>query len=84
MKKNVHKTDSALQILLKPERNQEIVERKKNKIELFFLDIGNATAFVLKVFKNTFGKDFEFKQFLKQCFEIVHSFRCKIYFHSHN
>lgn len=70
MKKNVHKTDSALQILLKPERNQEIVERKKNKIELFFLDIGNATAFVLKVFKNTFGKDFEFKQFLKQCFEI--------------
>ena len=70
MKKNVHKTDSALQILLKQERNQEIVERKKNKIELFFLDIGNATAFVLKVFKNTFGKDFEFKQFLKQCFEI--------------
>ncbi len=70
MKKNVHKTDSALRILLKPERNQEIVERKKNKIELFFLDIGNATAFVLKVFKNTFGKDFEFKQFLKQCFEI--------------
>ena len=36
MKKNVHKTDSALRILLKPERNQEIVERKKNKIELWF------------------------------------------------
>lgn len=70
MKKNVLKTDIALQVSPQPEENKEQVERKKNKIELFFLDIGNATAFVLKVFKNTFGKDFEFKQFMKQCFEI--------------
>lgn len=70
MKKNILNTDSALEISLGPKENLKPVERKKNKIELFFLDIGNATAFVLKVFKNTFGKDFEFKQFLKQCFEI--------------
>lgn len=44
--------------------------RKKNKLEIFFADVGNATSFVLKVFKNIFGKDFEFSQFLKQCFAI--------------
>lgn len=44
--------------------------RKKNKFEIFFADVGNATSFVLKVFKNIFGKDFEFSQFLKQCFAI--------------
>ena len=70
MKKNTLNTESALEISLNPEANQEVVISKKNKFELFFLDIGNATAFVLKVFKNTIGKDFEFKQFLKQCFEI--------------
>lgn len=37
---------------------------------MFFGDIGNATKFVLKVIANTFGKDFEFNQFLKQCFAI--------------
>lgn len=70
MKKNTLNTESALEISLNAEANQEVVISKKNKFELFFLDIGNATAFVLKVFKNTIGKDFEFKQFLKQCFEI--------------
>lgn len=43
---------------------------KQNKIAGFFTDVGNATAFVMKVVKNTFGKDFEFKQFLKQCYAI--------------
>ena len=44
--------------------------RKKNKLENFLEDIGNATKFVFKVVANTFGKDFEFNQFLKQCFAI--------------
>ncbi len=49
---------------------KEISIRKKNKIEIFLEDVGNATKFVLKVLKNIFGKDFEFNQFLKQCFAI--------------
>ena len=53
----------------------EISVKKKNTLELFFADIGNATSFVLKVFKNTFGKDFEFSQFLKQCFVYCNRFK---------
>lgn len=44
--------------------------QKPNKIQIFLGDVGNATKFVFKVIKNTFGKDFEFSQFLKQCFAI--------------
>lgn len=44
--------------------------QKPNKIQTFLGDVGNATKFVFKVIKNTFGKDFEFNQFLKQCFAI--------------
>ncbi|WP_026718763.1 MlaE family ABC transporter permease [Flavobacterium antarcticum] len=51
-------------------RPKEISVKKKNKLEVFLADVGNATGFVLKVFKNIFGKDFEFNQFLKQCFAI--------------
>lgn len=49
---------------------QHTSPKTKNKFEIFFEDIGNATRFVLKVLANTFGKDFEFKQFLKQCYAI--------------
>jgi phospholipid/cholesterol/gamma-HCH transport system permease protein len=48
----------------------ETTVRKPNKIELFLADVGNATKFVLKVIRNIFGKDFEFNQFLNQCFAI--------------
>lgn len=44
--------------------------KKPNKLESFLGDVGNATKFTFKVFKNIFGKDFEFNQFLKQCFAI--------------
>lgn len=59
-------SEEATQVL-KPKNS---VTRKKNKLEVFFFDVGNATKFVLKVVKNTFGRDFEFNQFLKQCFAI--------------
>lgn len=49
---------------------KEVELRKKNKLERFLEDVGNATKFVFKVIQNTFGKDFEFNQFLKQCFAI--------------
>lgn len=50
--------------------SQEVFLKKKNKLNEFLSDVGNATAFVIKVFKNIFGKEFEFNQFLKQCFAI--------------
>lgn len=50
--------------------SQEVLVKKRNKFKEFLSDVGNATGFVIKVFKNIFGKDFEFNQFLKQCFAI--------------
>lgn len=55
---------------LRVKNSKVISKKKKNKLEVFFEDIGNATKFVFKVIANTFGKDFEFNQFLKQCFAI--------------
>lgn len=51
-------------------KNFKLKNSKISKIESFFADVGNATKFVFKVISNTFGKDFEFNQFLKQCFAI--------------
>lgn len=69
MKKTIPSTENAMEPT--PEKSpKEISVNKKNKLEVFLADVGNATGFVLKVFKNIFGKDFEFSQFLKQCFAI--------------
>ncbi len=38
-----------------------------SKMELFN-DVGDVTLFIVKVIKNTFSKEFEFNEFLKQCF----------------
>ncbi len=48
----------------------KVAIRKKNSVEIFLEGIGNATKFVWNVIQNTFGKEFEFHQFLKQCFAI--------------
>lgn len=69
MKKTIPVSESS-EGIIQEKHPDEISVKKKNKLELFFADIGNATSFVLKVFKNTSGKDFEFSQFLKQCFAI--------------
>lgn len=70
MKEKIRNTNlktkrTALHVLSVP-----FVRKHKNKLEVFLEDTGNATAFVLKVLRNIFGKDFEFNQFLKQCFAI--------------
>lgn len=36
----------------------------------FFVDLANVFLFVLQVFRNTFARGFEFREFLKQCFQI--------------
>jgi phospholipid/cholesterol/gamma-HCH transport system permease protein len=70
MKKNLPKATTVSERVSQDGTTNAVVVQKKNKLELFLNDVGNATAFVLKVVKNTFGKDFEFNQFLRQCFAI--------------
>lgn len=44
--------------------------KRKTKTQKFLSDTGDAFLFMIKVLKNTFSKGFEFKEFLRQCFEI--------------
>lgn len=44
--------------------------KQKSKTATFFSEIGDAMLFVGDVIKNTFSRGFEFKEFLKQCFQI--------------
>ncbi|MBS4061105.1 MAG: ABC transporter permease [Bacteroidetes bacterium] len=43
---------------------------KKDIATLFFSDLGNMAMFVARTTKEMFSRDFEFKEFLRQCFEI--------------
>lgn len=43
---------------------------RKNKFTLFLNNVSDVTLFVVDVFKNTFSRGFEFKEFLHQCFQI--------------
>ncbi|MET0759251.1 MAG: ABC transporter permease [Flavobacterium sp.] len=43
---------------------------RKNKFTLFLNNVSDVTLFVIDVFKNTFSRGFEFKEFLHQCFQI--------------
>jgi phospholipid/cholesterol/gamma-HCH transport system permease protein len=43
---------------------------KSRKIELFFIEIGDLTYFLKRFFKEIFTKPFEFKELIKQCYNI--------------
>lgn len=43
---------------------------KTHLLTKFFSEIGNMAIFVKQVFKETFSRDFEFREFLRQCYEI--------------
>lgn len=43
---------------------------RKNSIQKFLIDVADVFMFVATVFKNTFARGFEFKEFAKQCFQI--------------
>jgi phospholipid/cholesterol/gamma-HCH transport system permease protein len=54
-------------------KSVKISEKAIEKTQLateFFSDIGNMAIFIKQVFKETFSRDFEFKEFLRQCYEI--------------
>ncbi len=42
----------------------------KEKGILFFMDVANVVAYLKTVFRNLFTKNFEFQEFLKQCYQI--------------
>jgi phospholipid/cholesterol/gamma-HCH transport system permease protein len=70
MKAKIGNNASTLNAEIRVLNFNKVPARKKNRVETFLEDVGNATNFVLKVVRNTFGKDFEFNQFLKQCYAI--------------
>lgn len=43
---------------------------KTSKISTFLVDTAKVFLFLTRVFKNTFSRGFEFKEFLKHCFQI--------------
>ncbi len=46
------------------------VESQKNTISNFFNDMADVSLFTARVVKETFSRDFEFKEFLRQCYYI--------------
>ena len=44
--------------------------KQSSKFNLFLVNTANVFLFLGKVFKNTFSKNFEFKEFIKHCFQI--------------
>ena len=44
--------------------------KKSEKVGNFLTDIANATLFTMAAFKGIFSRDFEFREFLRQCFQI--------------
>jgi phospholipid/cholesterol/gamma-HCH transport system permease protein len=44
--------------------------KKASKLKQGAIDTANAFLFVKQVVKNTFSKDFEFREFIKQCYQI--------------
>lgn len=43
---------------------------RKNFVSLFLLEVANLLLFVASIFKETFSRDFEFKEFFRQCYFI--------------
>lgn len=43
---------------------------KKDAISSFLTKTADVTLFITQIFKETFSRDFEFKEFLKQCYQI--------------
>ena len=58
--------DTTLQIIKISEKTLE----KTKKINGFFTELANFSLFLASTIKETFSRDFEFKEFLRQCFQI--------------
>jgi len=43
---------------------------QKNSIQKFLINVADVSMFITNVFKNTFARGFEFREFIKQCFQI--------------
>jgi phospholipid/cholesterol/gamma-HCH transport system permease protein len=49
--------------------SEKTIERTQ-KANSFLMDIGNMGQFIARIVRETFSRDFEFKEFLRQCYEI--------------
>ena len=43
---------------------------KKEKANTFLTEVGDLSLFIKQIFKESFSRNFEFKEFLRQCYEI--------------
>lgn len=48
----------------------ERTSRSTSLLNSFFVNSSNVFLFIFKIIKNTFSPEFEFKEFLKHCFQI--------------
>jgi phospholipid/cholesterol/gamma-HCH transport system permease protein len=48
----------------------EITIEKTKKLNIFFTEFANIFLFISLIIKETFSRDFEFKEFLRQCYQI--------------
>ncbi len=44
--------------------------RRKNKFNKFLINVADVVLFLMRVFRDTFSRGFEFREFIKQCYEI--------------
>ena len=44
--------------------------QRKDQVNGFLVEVGNISSFIGKIFREAFSTQFEFKEFLRQCFEI--------------
>jgi len=51
-------------------RLSEKTMEEKEIVSTFLLGVGDVTLFIKHIFKETFSRRFEFKEFLRQCYEI--------------
>ena len=49
--------------------SEETIENK-NRLAAFFRNVSDVVLFIVNVVKNTFSREFEFTEFLKQCFQV--------------
>lgn len=67
-KKVIPKVRNATELSLK--RISEKTIAKTEEANSFLSDIANVLLFINRIIKETFSKDFEFKEFFRQCFQI--------------
>lgn len=70
MKKKFHVTKVIPKIRNASLKISEKTLEKSNLASIFFADVAEVFLFLIIILKETFSRDFEFKEFFRQCFQI--------------